>query len=260
MELSETLLLLGVVHGDPQGFARLTAFLHRFNPETIFVEISPFGLLWRIKNGVSLQKQLRDNLRQAAGRLGIAMETALRRPHITAIRRQIAVPFEYRAALRFGLISGARPVPVDDSSYSRKLIAWWPELLSEENLVHLLELQNEPVSVAREYKRAIRGLSGEKMIGGFFLPEDDEWEALEKRERLMASKIMRVQQSVQPRRALWIGGWKHLMNVGTIPTLRDLLRISQSRCMILDNPPDDLKISGIDSHIAISTKTDIVHQ
>ena len=102
------LILVGGVHGDRHGFRRTLHFLETFQPDLVMVELSPFGKAFRDRNRRTLQQTFAHNLLLAARHVHLSLREALLHPEIKVIRRQLALPFEYRAALRFVRNTGNR--------------------------------------------------------------------------------------------------------------------------------------------------------
>ncbi len=126
--------LMGTVHGDPRGFQRLRHFLQRFQPDLILVEMSPFAWTFRKTHRRALHRTLNENIRQAAIPMGWNWQRALRHPQMQAIRRQIAMPFEFRASYRYARAHSKWLLLIDRSDFSVPLLACWSDLLSATNL------------------------------------------------------------------------------------------------------------------------------
>lgn len=231
------LILVGAVHGDPLGYARTQLCLHALQPDLLFVELSPYGKAFRSDNQAALQRTLHSNLSVAAGKHAMPLRRALGHPEIKAIRRQLALPFEYRAAFRYSRASGAGLFLVDDSSFSRRIIASWPEMLSAENLSLLLSLSRESrFAMTSLYDLAARRIRSEGPAV-FDLAEAGTAEAdplWKLRERRMADAVRSVLWSRHCRKAVYLGGWRHLATGGNLPSLRELLGIGPSQCHLLD--------------------------
>ena len=231
------LILVGAVHGDDRGFVRTARFLQSFQPDFIFVELSPYAKAFRERNQFTLQQRLNQNLRMAAKQCGLHFKDALTHPEIKAIRRQLSLPLEYRAARQFVRATEASLALVDYSPFSRRMIQLWPELLTSENLASLLRLPRDGrPEVARIYDLAARSIRGESpLLAGFVESEDDEPDSLwEKRERHLANAIRSTMQNLHPAKAVYLGGWRHLTPGGSFPSLRELLGIEISQCYLLD--------------------------
>jgi hypothetical protein len=238
-ELSEAiprLTLLGVTHHDPDGFINLGRFLTNYQPDVILLEISPYAVALRKRRQVELQGAFRRNLEIASYNCGIALKDALKRPEITALRRQISLPFEFRAASAHTEKSGAALVFVDQSSFSWRLTALWQETTSVENLTLLLSTSSMAPHARQIYMKARRSIDrGVELRVQEFKGELDATERLwARREYFMAKQIKGALLLHGPRKPLYIGGWQHLTLDARLPTLRGILGIARRQCMLLD--------------------------
>jgi len=234
-EVLSRLLLLGTVHGDPDGLARARRFLDSHQPDLVLVELSPFGLSFRRRHQGRLQRTLARNLREAASRSCLSFRQALKHSEIRSIRRQLALPFEFRAAASYAGKSPSRLLLVDSSTFSRTCIESWPELISTENLVHLLATPGDAPGDRDTYRLAARRIEGGTFAAVLRMLEagrevDSRWE---ERERFMAEQIRAALDVFRPRLAIYLGGWWHLTSGGGIATLRDLLETPFSCCHLL---------------------------
>lgn len=241
LELSEReplsrLLLIGSVHSDPDGFRRSIGWLRFFKPDLVLVELSPFGLLFRKAHERCFQQTLLSNLEEAAETCDIPFKQALKHPEIMSARRQISLPFEYRAASEYALHSRATVRLVDDSSFSRKWIATWPEMISIENLVSLLSLPLRERSVQRAYRSAALRIRSEAISELDMLMERGKWteERWRKRERFMADQIRKTLHERVFQKAVFLGGWWHLTTSTQALTLRTILGLAPDHCYLLD--------------------------
>ena len=231
------LILVGAIHGDHRGFARTLRFLHSYQPDFIFVELSPYAKAYRERNQFTLQRALSQNLRMAAQQCGLHFKDALTHPEIKAIRRQLSLPLEYRAARRFSQATASGLALVDYSPFSRRMISLWTELLASENLVSLLSLPRDGrPEIARTYDLAARNIRGENPpLADLVEPPDKASDHLwKKRERHLAKAIRSAMQNLHPTKAVYLGGWRHLTPGGRFPSLRDILGIKTSQCYLLD--------------------------
>ncbi len=231
------LTLVGSVHGDERGFERTLGYLRSFQPDLVLVELSPYGKVFRSRHQCALQRTLNHNLALAARHAGLTFRRALHHPEIKAIRRQLALPFEYRAARRFSQETGSRMSLVDYSPFSRKMIEPWQELLAAHNLASLLVLpEDSRLSPAQIYDLAARNIRKAhpwlgSLAGNASADADPLWE---KRERFMAARIRSALKRFAPRKAVYLGGWQHLITGGAFPSLRELFEIELTRCYLLD--------------------------
>lgn len=231
--------LMGTVHGDPRGFRRLRCFLEEYQPNLILVEMSPLAWAYRNTHARGLHRTLTDNARQAAILNGWNLQWVLSHPQVQAIRRQIAMPFEFRASCRYARAKKQWLLLIDRSDFSVPLLAQWLELLSVRNLSLLLSLpaSNAPLSTMSHYQKARREIYPFQVQTTSAKPDtpdggtENHW--LE-REYSLAERVRSAVAAVMPQRCVYVGGWEHLRSqVGSI-TLRSLLGVTLDRCQLLD--------------------------
>ncbi|MDR3557204.1 MAG: hypothetical protein P4L55_20815 [Syntrophobacteraceae bacterium] len=227
---SAPLVLLGTVHCDPDGFVRSLAFFERYQPDLLLVEISPLGLKFRKERSPRLHELLLERVRTASRKLGLDFHTAMAHAHIASILRQISLPFEYRAAAAYAEKTGAPLAAVDYSGFSRKWIKTWPQMLSARNIELLLGMENRAVRVCALYARAARRIYEED---AFFEAGRIDAPLWRRRETLMAGEIAAALKRFTPQRPVYIGGWWHLCRGADIKTIRDLLGIPETSCILL---------------------------
>ncbi len=141
--------LVGTVHLDPQGEARLVALLRALAPEAVTLEVSAYAVAFRREHGPRLLARLAP-FRDAAGALPSGLQ---------AVAAQLEVPFEVRAAQRHGAETGVEAALLGDDAESRALLARLEEeVLTPRNLAHLAQ-QDVPSleeQVAAAWARARR--------------------------------------------------------------------------------------------------------
>lgn len=230
------LLLVGTVHDDPAGFQRVCRLLRCYRPRVILVEISPYSFAHRKAHGHALRKSLSANVAAAAAEADMEPERAARHPRIAGVRRQLGMPFEYRAGEAFSREAGAELHAVDDSIFSRRWISTWSDLISTRNLAILLSLSPEARSTARAYEEARRRIEGTAPSTRQELREwsDEDEQLWRRRERVLAENVTRVLTQSRPERSVYLGGWQRLVPDGRFPSLRRLLGVEPSRCLLLD--------------------------
>jgi hypothetical protein len=228
------LLLIGTVHGDPDGMARLHGLLKEEEPGLVAVEVSPYGLSYRQRYGRRLQRVLRRRLRCVAERHSVLWEQW---GQFQAVVAQFSFPFEYKASLRFCRDSGAVLWCLDLSAMSRELIqASWDELVSSRNIEALLHEPPEPphTSVKKAYAMASKLLRErqESYLSAFLR----EWEAdpgWKKREAALAEGIGKRYETLESGRLAYVGGWQHLLYPTDTGTLCDRLSHLHPRRILL---------------------------
>lgn len=233
---AQKLILVGTVHHDPDGFEKSLAFLASYRPDAIFIELSPYGYRFRRKNRRRLNKIFKRNLRQAAGKRRISLAVARSHFEIRNISRQLALPFEYRAAARYAKNCDTRVVLVDSSPFSRRWISFWPELIATANLQNLLGLPQAGPVPEETYGLARRAISKQNDDWAHFCTSgkgrEDARDWVE-RERFMAERIRTFTERQGPSKSVYLGGWWHLTKGNEIPTIRDLLKLDASQCHLL---------------------------
>ena len=192
----ESLILVGTVHLDPQGYDRLKELLFDLKPETVCVDVSPYALEFRKTVGREYRTLL-DNFRRADGSLP---------PALAAVDVQLQVPFEFKAADDYAERRGARVVPVGDSAQSQKLVAHLSrELMTTDNLVKLASREEPALSeqVEKEWERARR----------YYLEGSPASAGLERADKRLAKQI-REYAKVEP--VTHVGGWEHLKGLSDL--------------------------------------------
>jgi hypothetical protein len=231
------LFLIGTVHGDPDGMARLLGLLKKEAPGLVAVEVSPYGLSYRKRNGRRLQRLLKRRLRRAADRHGLSWKEW---GQVQAIPTQLGFPFEYKASLRFCRDSGAGFWCLDLSAVSRDLIhASWDELVSSRNVEALLHRPPEDsrTSVKKAYALASKLLREEQRgyLSAFVreFEADSRWKA---REAALAQRIEKRYEIMERGRLAYVGGWQHLLHPTDSGTLCDKLAHLRPRRVLLADP------------------------
>jgi hypothetical protein len=197
---ASNLILIGTVHGDPRGYARVLKLLEGLRPDVVTVEISRFSLRYRR----AWEGRWRGQLKEALAGLPPGAE---RHPAIRRITAQIGLPFEYRAARDYSRRDGAKCLPVDLGNVSRRhLPAYSRELLSPANL---RALSAEPQdfledAVAREYCRARLAFKRSP-----WRPAGKGSPETRRREFFVSRRLKRLAEKAG--RIAHLGGWEHLI-------------------------------------------------
>ena len=221
--IDHSLILIGMVHGDPLGYARAGKLLAQLKPDIVTVEISPFSLRYRLKHGPGWQRQL-------ARALDLLPAAAVRHLAIQRLAAQVALPFEVRAARDYHRITGVPWRPLDLGGLARRhLPRYGPELLSPANLKALLATADGSMEeyVAVEYNRARLALAGTPRR----LLTSGSTEIL-RRERSLARRLRTL--ASRYRRVVHLGGWEHLVAWRDGPGLWSDLADLQPRRLLLD--------------------------
>jgi hypothetical protein len=225
-----SLILIGTVHGDPQGQARAGKLLDRLRPELVTVEISPFSLNYRLKHGGRWQRQLAAALAELPA--GTERHLAIQR-----LAAQVALPFEVRAAREYNRRVNVPWRPLDLGFLSRRhLPRYATELLSPANLEALLATPDGELEdfAAGEFRRARQAWAGAPRRRVF--PSAPE---ARRRERILARRLRALVS--RHRRVVHLGGWEHLVAWEDSPGLwADLADLKPQRVLIdeADRLPD----------------------
>jgi hypothetical protein len=220
------IILVGVVHGDPEGYDKLIKFFHRVRPRIISVEISEYS--WRYRRSQKAQWQKRfQHSRQSL--------PPQQRHHLALhkLAAQIALPFEARTAEDFAQQHGVSWQAVDINGIAREhLPRYGEELLSPDNLRNLVLTQDGAWGeyIRQEYRRARRVLqtgrgSGMVMTTGAVSPQAGM------REKVLAHRV--AQLAKQWLRVVHVGGWEHLIRSGPRKTMADFLSVWRPQRVLL---------------------------
>lgn len=230
------LLLIGTVHRDPDGAAKLGKLLAQERPIALAVEVSPYGLFYRRRNYRPLLARLMKRVRRLAHDTKVSWRDW---GQIEAMRIQLQIPFEYRMAQRYCRDTGAGISCIDSSLWSKSWInEYWQQLLSSENLKGLLERSatNHAEEVGREYRIAALLLSKpERSLSAAFTrpwSTDHNWQ---KREMELAKMVEKTYARVQGGPLAYVGGWQHLLGPNAGGTLYERLEHLQPRRVLLDD-------------------------
>jgi hypothetical protein len=222
------LYMLGVIHRDPQGGTRLRDALRALPWGLVSVEVSPFALHFRRREGPALWRQALGHLPQAARQAGLAPQQARTHPGLAWLKAYLEQPYEWTVSLAEARARGAPCLALDISGLSRRLLADAHELVGVDNLAHLLA-SRQPAGAALELRRARDLLAGR---GGWPRPEALEPE----REAVLARRLTRL-AAAGARRGLaplvHVGGWRHLLAGQDAPALADRLGVPPERRILV---------------------------
>jgi hypothetical protein len=229
-ERASSLLMVGTVHRDPQGKARVLRLLQQENPAIISVEISPYSRIFRARKAVAFRTILRENLRRIHRDEGIPWREILSKSAIQAIFLLLKEPYEWRAAEIYAQDAEIILKEVDLSRYSEEKLSHLPDLVSGENLRALLRFSSPDLreQVEAEYHRA-RFLFDHPPILWPKSPETQE------RETFMAGEIRQLFRFAQGRKVLHIGGWEHLLELFGAISLYGLLKDLRPKRVLLSD-------------------------
>ena len=219
----------------------LLRLLRHENPVQVAVEVSPYGLTFRRRNGRRLLRLLARRLRRVLAASGSPMR---RWGQVQAISAQIRFPFEYRASLRYCRDEGATLSCLDLSSLSKNLIqGGWEELIERKNIENLCQSNPENLQerTTRAYALAARLLK-EEDEALFFVSirgwqKDVVWQ---RREALLAAGLEKRLAMVERGKLAYVGGWQHLLCAAESGTLFERLAHLQPRRVLLRECPKPL--------------------
>jgi hypothetical protein len=229
------LLLIGTVHRDPDGAAKLRKLLAEKRPVAVAIEVSPYGLFYRRRNGRRLLRRLMKTVKRLAEDLQVSWQSW---GQIHAIRAQIQLPFEYRTALSYCRDTGAALSCIDSSTWSKRWIDdHWCHLLSRENLEILLAEcpQDQKQEVGRGYRMAALLLRSREEP--FISAVAQSWSAdlhWQQRENDLAQTLEELYATVAKGRLVYVGGWQHMLGPNAGGTLYERLEHLQPRRVLLD--------------------------
>lgn len=209
------LTLLGTVHLDPAGEARLRAALGQLRPARVTVDVSPFALEFRRTRGEALRARLAP-YRRLDGTLP---------PGLEAVEAQLALPYEWTAAQTYAASAGDLPVEaLGDSETSRQWLTLLEhDLFAPDNLASLAAADRPILAeqVAWEWARARRHWRNGPILGS------------EERARRQAEDARMARLLADPARSsglVHVTGWEHLR--GLAAALADLGIAAQSFLLI----------------------------
>jgi len=223
-----SLLMVGTVHRDPLGKAKLLRLLRWEQPSVVSVEMSPYGRIFRSQQAAVFRSALRENLRNIHQEEGLAWRRILSHSAIQGIFLLLKEPYEWRAARAYGEETRCKVQDIDLSGYSEEKLSHLSELVSRENLHTLLSLPFPGLNeqVRNHYGRARFLFSHPPPV---WL---ENWE-LRERESIMAEKIRGLALQEAGGKTVHIGGWEHLLECSGQPSLYKLLQDLNPRRVLL---------------------------
>jgi len=213
-----SLMMVGTVHRDPHGFAKLSQLLEREQPDLITVEVSPYARFFRSRESASMRTALRRNLQKIGREKGRPLHQIISHSAILGIFFLLKEPYEWRAAKAYADRQGITPWEVDLSLYSQEKLSHLGPLISEENLRFLLRNPSPSLSeqVKFLYSRA----------RFFFFHPPSVWprdQEIKERESYMAARIRRLVRGKKGKKIMHVGGWEHLIELPQGKSLFGLL-------------------------------------
>jgi hypothetical protein len=223
-----TVVLVGTVHRDPKGYAKLLRLLEQERPSIITVEISPYSRAFRAQHAAGLRARLRDNLQKIGKERGWSLREIISQSAVLEIFLALREPYEWRAAKNYAERHGIEVMEIDLSGYAEEKLSHLTELVSLENVRALLHLPSFDLArqVDSQYARA-------KFLFGH---PPSAWpvnEEVRHREAHMAQKIGAFARQKNGGKVLHIGGWEHLVEYPQGKSLFGLVKDLQPDRIIL---------------------------
>ena len=209
------LSLVALVHGDPDGYKKLSDLFQQLRPDYITVEASSYGIEFRKQHSTRLLNELGRRTARLVIKKGQSpggdqhsesISRALGLGAIESIVRQFRMPYEVRAARDYGKTRSVQWEPIDLDRHSEIHTATWESLVSEDNLRVLLKME-QPAhahTVASEKRRALSALKAETSVGA--IPDD-----LQERDKAMADYLESILVTRSYKSIVHIGGWRHMI-------------------------------------------------
>ena len=216
---NSSLVMVGTVHRDPMGYAKLLRLLGQEQPSIITVEVSPYARTFRAGQAVALRATLRKNLQTIQREEGRPLREIISQSAILGIFLLLIEPYEWRAAKAYAHRHEISLWDIDLSCYSQNKLSHLADLISLENVRTLLRIPSFDLSKQAEsnYSRA-RFLFSHPPS---FWPMARE---VKHREAYMAEKIRNFFQQESGKKILHIGGWEHLIEFPQGRSLFGLLK------------------------------------
>ena len=223
-----SLQMVGTVHRDPRGKAKLLRLLQQENPAVISVEISPYARAFRAQRSAGFRALLRENLRRIHEEDGRPWREILTHGAIRGIFFLLKEPYEWRAAETYAQRASIDLREIDLSRYSEEKLSHLSELVSPENLRTLLCLSSSDLEkeVEAHYTRAQFLFSHPPALWPKSLEEKE-------REAFMAEEIRRLVHQAKGHKVMHIGGWEHLLEFPQGSSLLGLLKDLRPQRLLL---------------------------
>ena len=201
------LTLIGVVHRDPRGEQRVMSLLEQLHCDFISLEVSPYALDWRIRNGLlwagRLAGMVRNSNDEKRRRNG---HDLLNHGEIQGILQMLTIPFEVRVSQRYSSLTGARYFLLDDSNVSKRLLSLVEnELLTRTNIANLCRKPDfdYPESIESYYDECSRVLATEPVPRHRLTLTDENIEINQQRDEWIEKKLRRLMADMP-------GHWAHI--------------------------------------------------
>jgi hypothetical protein len=226
-----SLVMVGTVHRDPKGYARLSCLLEKERPDVMTVEISPYSRAFRLRQSSLLRNTLRENLLRIQKEEGKPLRTILAHSMIIGIFFLLQEPFEWRAAKLYANRHRVLLKDIDLSPFSHDHLAHLAELIALQNLRTLLHLDSPPLSELVQFQCC-------RAASFWHHPPSIRFtsQGLQEREIYMAEKIRKLVQGIRGGKILHVGGWEHLIDSPKGNSLLGLLKDLRPQRVLLSAP------------------------
>jgi len=242
---SNLLTLIGTVHRDVRGEARLGRLLTQLQPEIITLELSEVSLSYRRDKGEMQLRKLHLILERIAAERELPLAQLEAHPTVVQICKLLGLPFEYRAVSAYARSHQIPHVLIDLPNIAvGKLKRIESGLITLRNLKTLTGLPAEVAAESGEGYEVARALLGEKSLPSIrqaFLAGKRGVEGIGVRDQHMATEIRRQLTTDPVRHLIHVGGWVHLVEDAAGETLFSRLADLSPRRVLLDAEPGDLR-------------------
>ncbi|BCR07036.1 hypothetical protein DESUT3_41050 [Desulfuromonas versatilis] len=209
------LTLVGTVHRDPQGRAKLLRLLEELRPDLLTLEMSPAALHYRQLHSRHLGLRLERILERLARERGEDRRSVAGHPAVADILSLLELPFEYQACAAWAEQSGTPLRLIDLGEISvAKLKRVETELITYRNLRVLVGLPEGAEKTSGEGLGFARLLLGERLdeaVRQAFLERHRGEEGIGQRDKWMEGKIRELLRSRPGGHLVHVGGWLHLV-------------------------------------------------
>jgi hypothetical protein len=189
--------ILGVIHRDKDNDRIIGEWLNTIRPQTITLEFSRYGLMFRKEKGRFYRNKIESVLTQMRQSREIFNEEAL-----SCLNAYIDLPAEYEAASLYCNENGASLYLVDMDLFSYTKLKDADELFSEKNIRNIIKTWDGNTGVHERIMARLFFDSGIQTA-----PYTEEMRI---RDRYMGSRIGTLLQDHKGKRITHITGWQHL--------------------------------------------------
>lgn len=224
------LILVGVVHRDPEGGRYLSQTLQEIRPQAVGLELSPLGLLWRETRSRELLDKLDELLEEFPA-------SAIAHADIRFIVEALRLPFEFLACADYASRQNIPLHLMDLNWVSREeLPKYQEEIVKKGNLATLLSRSQAPLEkkILVAYARARGCLNSGRSLQeiGIKPPWSSKRGLL--REMFLACRVRNMAGRYEV--FLYVGGWIHLVEDPRGLSLARLLKDLQPLKILLRGP------------------------